>query len=516
MEKTNSSQYNFSFEIKDIQQKYPGVHALKGINLTINKNDIIGFAGENGAGKSTLLKIISGVEKPAEGEMFSYGKSYKPESFREANILGVSMVFQEQNLVPDLTVYENLFLSHEEKFEKRGILNRRKMISKAQEYLKNFELKIDPKQEVKTCSFHERQMLEIIRAFAISEIYHIDTPLILLDEPTSGLPEKERALLLEKIKYFSGKACFIFVSHRLSELMTTCNRIVVLKDGELIGEVNPETTTEDSIHPMMVGRVLSGDTYNTHTQKSLEEIKNEKTVLEIEALSSQEEYESVSIKLRAGEILGIGGLLGSGKKELGEILFGIGKYDTGQIKINNKPIEKPNIRRMIHNHIGYVPSERKNFGIIDTLNVRHNLSLPNLKALRGKIALLNKQKEKTMVQNSISKFRIKAKAEDLCYSLSGGNQQKIVLSKWLAKDLDVLILNNPTRGIDIGAKEEIYTFIREAANKKMAIILITDDLLELIGLSNRIIIMKDGRIESEFEAEKDRKPSEEVIVKYMV
>jgi ribose transport system ATP-binding protein len=516
MNKTKKAEERVYFEVKGIQQKYPGIHALKGIDLKINRNDIIGFAGENGAGKSTLLRIISGVEKPYKGEMKSYGSKYSPLSFREANLLGVSMVFQEQNLVPDLSVYENLFLSHEERFQKSGILNRRRMINTAAKYLAKFELELDPKMELLNCSFHEKQMLEIIRAFAIADIYHIETPLILLDEPTAGLPERERELLLNNIKSFTSRATFIFVSHRLSELMSTCNRIVVLKDGEFVGEVDPNKTTEKDIHPMMVGRTLSGDTYDVEHQKPLQDIELEDSVLQVSGLSSKNEYDSVDIKLRPGEILGVGGLLGSGKKALGEILFGVGEHDEGQITVNGKVVEKPNIRKMIQNKIGYVPSERKDLGIIDTMDVTQNLSLPNLKELNKKFIFLDKRKENSIVEKGIKQFRIKAKKDDLCYSLSGGNQQKIVLTKWMIKDLNILILNNPTRGIDIGAKEEIYTFIREAAKRKLAILLITDDLLELIGLSNRIIIMKDGVIASEFVAEKGQKPSEEELVRHMV
>ena len=201
MDKTNQEEKKCYFEVKGIQQQYPGIHALKGIDLKINKNDIIGFAGENGAGKSTLLRIISGVENPISGELFKDGVKYSPQSFREANMLGVSMVFQEQNLIPDLTVYENLFLSHEEKFTKKGILDKRMMIKKANMYLKNFDMDIDARKEVMNYTFHERQMLEIIRAFVVADLYNIDTPLILLDEPTAGLPEKNANCCFRRFRH---------------------------------------------------------------------------------------------------------------------------------------------------------------------------------------------------------------------------------------------------------------------------------------------------------------------------
>lgn len=512
--KDTNKKENILFEVKDIVKKYPGVEALKGVSMKIYENDIIGFAGENGAGKSTLLKIISGVEKPTSGQMLFKGKSYNPVNFREANIIGVSMVFQEQNLVPQLSVYENLFLSHEEKFQKVGFLSKRNMIERAAQYMKNFDLDVDPKKEIIKYSFHERQMLEIIRAFVVADMYNIKTPLILLDEPTAGLPEKERALLLEKIKSFSGSATFIFVSHRLSELMTACNRIVVLKDGMRVGEVDPKTCVEKDIHPLMVGRELSGDTYRVREQLPIDE--NKKVVLQVKNLTSKSEYKSVNFELRKGEILGIGGLLGSGKKEIGEILFGIGNFQEGSIEINGNPLHKTNMRTIKKMKVGYVPAERKEHGIVNFMEVSKNLSLPSLRELSGKLNFINGKEENELVNNGIEKFRIKARASDECYSLSGGNQQKIVLAKWMTKDLDILILDNPTRGIDVGAKEEIYGFLREAAKNNLAIVLITDDLLELIGLSNKIIVMKDGNIESVFDANKDKKPTERELVQHMV
>jgi len=502
------------FEIKGIDRNYPGVQALKDVTFDINKNDVIGFAGENGAGKSTLLKLIAGVEPPDKGEMFLEGKKYAPQSFREANILGVSMVFQEQNLVQSLTVYENLFLSHEKRFQVAGTLKKRQMISEAKRYLESFGLDIDPRKEVSRYSFHERQMLEIIRAFVIADMYKIETPLILLDEPTAALPEKEREILLDRIKSFSNKATFIFVSHRLSELMNACNRILILKDGQLVGEVDPEVSEEREIHPLMVGRELSADTYRVEDQKEFN--GDEDPVLRVRNLSKKGLYDSVSLEVRRGEILGIGGLIGSGKKFLGETLFGVGEPTEGEIIIDGHSVPKTTIRNMTKLRVGYVPSERKENGIIGLSTVANNLTITRFSEFSSRLGFINNRQESKLIKEGIEKFRIKATSEDLCFSLSGGNQQKIVLTKWIMKNLDILILDNPTRGIDVGAKEEIYTFIREAANKNLAIILITDDLLELIGLSNRIVIMKDGNISLIVDADKRHKPTEQELIRDMV
>ena len=503
------------FETRGIDKKYPGVHALKDLTLEIRKNEILGLAGENGAGKSTLLKVISGVEPPDSGEMLLRGEEYRPLNFKHANTLGVSMVFQEQNLVPNLRVYENMFLSHEDRFQRRGFLDRKSMIAHTKKYLDAFELDINPRSPLDKYSFHERQMLEIIRAFAVSDMYGVETPLILLDEPTAALPDKERDLLLEKIRVYSRRAVIVFVSHRLSELMDLCDRIAVLRDGQLVGEVIPSMSTEGDIHRLMVGRELDADLYKIHKQKAIGE--KEEVVLSVKGLTVKGEFEAVDFELRKGEILGIGGLLGAGKKELGETLFGIGKPDAGEVAIRGIRIRSPNISTMMKYKVGYVPAERKQYGVIYLLPVAQNISLSSLRELRsGPWYLLSKRKEDALVDQAMVQFRVKAQKADACYSLSGGNQQKVVLAKWMVKNLDILILDNPTRGIDVGAKDEIYTFIREMANEGLSIILISDDLLELIGLSNRIIIMKDGKMSATINAESGNKPSEEELVKYMV
>jgi len=503
------------FETTGVEKKYPGVHALHDVSLKIRENEILGLAGENGAGKSTLLKIISGVDLPDSGKMFLRGKEYHPINFRYANILGVSMVFQEQNLIPNLRVYENMFLSHEERFQHYGFLDRKSMILQTKKHLEAFELDINPTRALNRYSFHERQMLEIVRAFIVSDMYGVETPLILLDEPTAALPDEERELLIDKIRVYSRRGVIVFVSHRLSELMDLCDRIVVLKDGQVAGEVIPSTSTERDIHALMVGRELSVDLYRVEEQSKNR--AEEEVVLKVEGLTVTGEYEAIDFELRKGEILGIGGLLGSGKKELGESLFGIGKPDAGEITVRGRQVQGANISKMMKHRIGYVPAERKEHGVIYLLPVGWNISLSSLSGLKsGIFRFLNKGKEDTLVNNAITRFRVKAQKADACFSLSGGNQQKVVLAKWMVKNLDILILDNPTRGIDVGAKEEIYTFIREMANEGLSIILISDDLLELIGLSNRIIIMKDGEMSTIIDAESSNKPSEEELVRHMV
>jgi ribose transport system ATP-binding protein len=501
-------------EIHGITKRFPGVHALKDISVSIRKHEILGFAGENGAGKSTLLKVLAGVHKPDTGSMRLGGADYQPKNYREASSLGVSMVFQEQNLVPNLCGYENIFLSHEDHFVgKNGLLDRRSMIARTRSFFEQFGLEANPAKPVSTYTFHQRQLLEILRAFIISELYGISSPLILLDEPTASLSEAERDLLFSKVREYSDRATFCLISHRLSEMMTYCSRIVVLKDGAYVDEVVPEEATERILHSMMVGREFSGDTYQVGRQMELTELTS---ALRVEGLCHEGAYRDITLELYRGEILGIGGLVGCGKRDLGKDIFGIEHFDAGTVFLGGEPVTGLSIQKMVKGGVGYIPAERKGFGIIEYLPIGWNLTLPSIFSLKNRFLMLDRSKERALVDRFIKEFKIKATSESMGFSLSGGNQQKVVLAKWIAKDLDILILDNPTRGIDVGAKEEIYSLLRTIVKQGVAVLLITDDLLELIGLSNRIIIMKEGRISSQKETGKSEKPSEKELVQYMV
>ncbi len=511
MKEKNSTVY---LTVEGINKAFPGVQALKNVSIEVKKNEVLGLAGENGAGKSTLLKIIAGVYKPNSGEMVLNNEPFIPANYRDATAHGISMVFQEQNLVENISGYENVFLSHEDHFTSFGVLKKKEMIERTKRYFDRFGLNINPLKPLSMYSFSERQMLEIVRAFIISELYEVVTPLILLDEPTAALSEQDRELLFNKIREYKDIATFIIISHRLSEIMNMSDRIIVLKDGENVGEVLPSEANESDLHTLMVGRELSEDTYRLRDQ--IEEVGDDE-IVRVENLTSKGKFEDVDLTLKRGEILGIGGLVAGGKRSLGKALFGIESFREGKIFLNGDLVKNVSIKNMMRHKIGYVPAERKGLGIIEYLSVGWNISLPSIMDFKKyNLPIIDSRRENKIIDEYISRFRIKTKKTDLCYSLSGGNQQKVVLAKWVAKNLDVLILDNPTRGIDVGAKEEIYSLIRELTSGGLSVILITDDLLELIGISNRIIIMKDGKVQGETFAGKDSKPSEEELVKYMV
>jgi ribose transport system ATP-binding protein len=499
---------------ENITKSFPGVLALDKISIEVNMGEIVGIAGENGAGKSTLLNIIAGIYPPNSGQLFLRTKPYAPLNYQQANKNGVFMVFQEQGLVPSLFVYENLFLANEENFISKGILNKKKMIKEATEAMESLNLKIDPTKLTWNYSFHERQMIEISKAFMLAKILKIEMPLIMLDEPTSGLSDAEIEILFNNVKQYRERASFIFISHRLSELIELCDKLFIFKDGKNIKSLDAANTTEEDIHEYMVGRKRESEFYREDLQ-----ITNTGTVLfKIDGLIKKGSFSNVTFGLKRKEILGIGGVVGCGKTELGLCLSGIEKYGGGKISIDGNEIHRVILKNMMKKGVGYVPGDRKNEGIIGYLPVSWNITLPSIPDITMcGLPLLNIKKENEITQTYISKFKIKTpRINTMCYSLSGGNQQKVLMAKWVAKNLRILILDNPTRGIDVGAKEEIYTILRELVHQGLSIILITDDLLELIGLSNRIIIMKDGLITNEFESPPDKKATENELVKYMV
>jgi ribose transport system ATP-binding protein len=505
-------------EIKNLTKLFPGVAALGNINLQIYPNEIVGLAGENGAGKSTLFNCIAGIHQPNKGEMILKSQSYHPTSYHEAALCGVYMVFQEQGLVPNLNVYENLFLSHEKYFLEFGyFLNKKKMISKATEIFRSLGLDIDPKRVTKSYPFADRQMIEIAKTFTLSYLYNISMPLILLDEPTSALEEDKIEILFSKMKELKSVSSFILISHRLSEVMKMCDRVVVLKDGEIVEVIVPRNNTEEDLHQLMVGREKEADFYKESDQIVLSEASE--VVLSINNLCSNKFFDDISFELRKGEILGIGGLVGCGKSELGRAIAGIHSYDKGIIKFRGEDIKKHHsLADSMKIGIGYVPKERKVEGFVGYLPVSWNITLPMVSHMRQfGFPLLQNKLEKRIAKKYIEKFRIKSPSQKtLLARLSGGNQQKVVMAKWIAQGLNVLIVDNPTRGIDVGARDEIYSLLRELVAEGLSIILITDELLELIGLSNRSIILKEGSVAVVRDSPVDDKPTEQEMVSYMV
>ena len=503
--------------VTGITKRFGPISVLEGVTFDIHCNKVIGLVGENGAGKSTLLNVLSGVLMPDAGEMYLAGKEYRPNGYGSACQLGISRVFQEQALILNVPVYENLVLGQEARFTRAGLfLDRKAMIAVAERMIEAADIDVDVRRLTMAYDFSKRQAIEIVRAcLAPIHLLGITHPVVLLDEPTSALDKKDEAAFFRLVNRVKGVGAVVFVSHRLSEVLAITNEIHVLKDGRLVATVEPRSTTETSLHSLMVGRERVSDYYHERRQRAVED---NPVLLEVRGLSRAGKYRDVSLGVKAGEVVGIGGLLASGKSALGKGIVGLEPPDSGSVRLEGSPQGKPEIRRIIHAGIGYVPAERLIEGLIVQFRLSWNISMAGGHDLFAtRLGRWLDRKEDEVASEYISKLSIKGgKPSVVCQQLSGGNQQKVVLARWLCRKPKVLVLDNPTRGVDAGAKEEIYRLIRALTKVGVGILLITDELLELIGLSNRIIIMQSGEIVAELDAPPEAKPSEHDLVALML
>ena len=505
------------FKGTGLSKSFGGVPVLSDIDLEITMNQVIGIVGENGAGKTTLFNIMSGTVAPDAGDMKFRGNPYNPESYSDATALGISRVFQEQALIPNIWVYENLLLSHEPSFARWGQwVDKKRMIDTAQQVIDQAGLDIDVRRRTSTYSFSKRQLIEIARACIVpTEILGIDHPVVLLDEPTSALEKSDEENFRKLITRLRERASIIFVSHRLTEVLELSDVIYVLKDGCLVAKVNPAEADERMLHGLMVGRERESDYYQEDSQL---DVGDAPISFKVYNLSRDGEYHDISLEVRRGEVVGLGGLLNSGKSEFGKGAAGIVPPESGTVALEGGDPARPVIRELTKRGLGYVPAERLLEGMIGAYTAAWNVSLAGgQNKFSNWAGLWRRRHEIDVTESYIDSLSIKANgARDICATLSGGNQQKIVLARWLCRNPRVLILDNPTRGVDAGAKEEIYKLIRRLSAEGVGFLLITDDLLELIGLSNRVIIMQHGKIAKIVDAPKNAKPTERELIEAML
>lgn len=503
------------FSAKNITKSFYGTQALKGVDLDIHEGEVVGLIGENGAGKSTLLKIIIGVQPQTSGEMTMHGKPFAPADPMEANKEGIGMVFQEQSLIVNLSVGQNIFFGHEKDFMKAGFVNWKKMYEESKKVLEEVNCGyINPRKKVIDLNFATRQMVEIAKVVNMTKSGHDDQKcLILLDEPTSVLNEAEVKNLFAEIRKLTAKGhAVVFVSHRLDEVLEISDRVYVYKDGENAGNMDIKDATEEKLYAAMVGRETTTEYYHLADQRQAEE----EVVLEAKDLGLSGVFKHCNLKLHKGEILGICGVVGSGKEEICSVVCGDEKATSGELYVKGKKVEYSSPAQALKDGILMIPKERHAEGIVRNLSVADNMALSNatLLAERG---IVSKKKINDQADEWIKKLRIKtAGREAELISLSGGNQQKVVFARALASQADIIILNHPTRGVDVGAKEEIYALTREVVAQGKSVILLGDTLDECIGLSNRVIVMKDGLITGEFQADAGEKPSQVSIVTLMM
>ena len=500
------------FELKQVEKTFPGVRALKGIDFHIKRGEIVGLVGENGAGKSTLMKVIYGAYQHDGGEVLVEGKPVRFENPRKAMEMGVGMVFQEQSLISNLTVMENIFLGFEQQFVRYGVIDWKKMAAAARHQLAKVKLDIDPKTITSHLSFAQRQLVELAKVLTLEERVHGDL-VILLDEPTSVLAKEEVELLFKIVRELRARASFIFVSHRLDEVIELSDRIYVLKDGEVVDVVEAGQADVDNIQHKMVGREINKEYYREEKQQPYQQ---DKVLLELDSISLPGKYQDISFKLHAGEVLTLVGVEGSGREAILRTIFGFQKPQRGAITVKGQPVRSSSTAQGVDRGIAYVPRERKIEGIVSGMNVFENMTLSQM-GHYSQGGVLKVADEKSLARDWIGKLSIKASSEYAdCGNLSGGNQQKVVLAKWRSGGSDIILLDHPTRGLDIGAKEDVYDMVRAMSADGVGIILVADTLEEAIGLSHTIIIIKDGVIQKRYDCQPGNKPSLYDLIHYMI
>ncbi|WP_218510978.1 sugar ABC transporter ATP-binding protein [Variovorax sp. dw_308] len=497
-------------EFKKVEKRFPGVHALKGIDFKIEHGEIVGLVGENGAGKSTLMKVLYGAYQHDGGEVLINGRATAFASPREAMLQGIGMVFQEQSLIPNLSVMENIFLGFERQFVRWGIVDWKKMAVAARHQLAKVELDIDPRMPLSALSFAQRQLVELAKVMALEERVEGDL-VILLDEPTSVLSKDEVQLLFRLIRRLRARASFIFVSHRMDEVIDISDRIYVMKDGAVVDVVDGKTAVATSIQQKMVGREISTAYYREEKQRPC----TDDVLVEAEGLTHPGKYQDISFKLRRGEVLSLVGVEGSGGEEIMRTVFGLEKPHSGALRIKGKAVRRFSAANAVKHGIGYIPRERKIEGIVGGMSVFENMTLSQMrKYSRG--GVLRHKAERATAQQWVKRLEIKTPSVDASAGkLSGGNQQKVVIAKWRSSGSDVILLDHPTRGVDIGAKEHIYDVIREMCDDGCGVLLMADTLEEAIGLSHTIAVLRDGQVQQWFDCVPGSKPSLFDLVHHM-
>ncbi|USQ80486.1 sugar ABC transporter ATP-binding protein [Ornithinimicrobium faecis] len=502
-----------ALEVRGLVKHYPGVKALDGVDLFVREHEVLGLAGENGAGKSTLLKALVGIVRPDAGEIWVRGEKVKLRSVVDAANHGIGMVFQEQSLVPNLTAAENIVLGSEGPGVRRGLYRWDTMRRLAQEQLDKIGSPIDPLARTDTLSFADRQMVEIAKVLRIEERTS-HPPVIILDEPTSVLESKEIETLFTQVRRLREFASVIFVSHRLDEVLDVCDRVAVLRGGQSVGEVPTHGADPGVLHQMMIGSTGSEDHYHDTAIERPGERREPRLV--VRGLSGKT-FQDVNFEVGAGEILGIVGVHGSGREDVCRALFGAEPTSCGEVTLDGRKLELTGTRAACAAGVGYIPSERKVEGMVGPMSVADNMTLSKQKSrCAGPIVVPRKQA--ALVDSWIERLSIRTPNRGTAIQrLSGGNQQKVVLARWLvAGDVRLLLLDHPTRGLDIGARSEVYRLMRELANAGVATVLLADSLEEAIGMSDRILVMSDGRATTEVACPSGGKPTPLDLVREMV
>jgi len=477
----------YILEMKNISKSFPGVHALQNVSFSVKPGEVHALMGENGAGKSTLMKILMGIYSPDEGEIIFEGKKIVVNNPGDALKTGISMIHQELSPVPYMTITENIFLGREKTFNHTPFVNKKYLNEKTAQLLKEFNMSfLKPTMRLEQLSVAHKQMIEIIKAVSYN------SKIIVMDEPTSALSEEEVKELFKTIRRLKQqKVGIIYISHRMEEIFELADRVTVLRDGQYIGTEEISDINIDQLIKMMVGRELTN--IFPKVEANIKEV-----ALEVKNLTRENVFSNINFKVHKGEILGIAGLVGAGRSEIMRAIFGIDPYDSGEIYVEGKKVNINKPADAIAAGIAMVTEDRKELGLVLCRSIRENTILTELKKYCNG-PFIKKAQEKDAVVNITKALAVKMSGiNQTVGNLSGGNQQKVVLSKWLLGKPKVLILDEPTRGIDVGAKSEIYKLMGELAQQGIAIIMISSEMLEIMGMSDRIIVIGDGQVKGQF------------------
>ena len=467
----------------NIDKSFSGNQVLKQVHFAVEHGEIHALMGENGAGKSTLVKVLTGIHQKDAGAVKVNGKETTFTNPKEAEEKGIIVIHQELNIIPHLTVSQNMFLGKELTYGKTGIMNMVAMKKQTIESLKRLGVtNIHPDETAGNLSVGKQQMIEIARALATN------AELIVMDEPTAALTDREIESLFKVVDSLKKQGVsIIYISHRMEEIFKICDRITILRDGQYIGTENIADTSFEAIVKMMVGREL-GQRF-PERQHQIGEV-----IFEVENLERKGLFKNISFDVKEGEVLGVAGLMGAGRSEVMEVIFGFHRKDSGTIKLNGENVSIKHPRDAVKMGIGFITEDRKAKGLVLEASIRENIALTNLKTVSNN-GVISNSKENKMVMDLIERLQVRATGgEQDVKSLSGGNQQKVVIAKWLGIEPKVLILDEPTRGVDIGAKKEIYTIMNELTKNGVGIIMVSSELPEVLGVSDRIMVMHEGEI----------------------
>ena len=500
-------------EGRQLTKRFSGLVALDQIDFSLEAGEVLGFIGQNGSGKSTLLKIIAGIQEPDGGALHIRGEPVRLSSPSAASLHGIGMVHQEQSLIPNLTVAENIFLTLPSEAKRHGLYRWGKLFDAARRQLAKVEVEIPPETVVGDLSFAQRQMVELVKALAIEEF--IDHPVIILfDEPTSVLAPGEIKVLFRQIERLRARSSIIFVSHRLDEVLSICDRVLVMSDGRKVAERASAATEGDELYQLMVGHRH----VKTHRVDADPRPREENIRLQIRNLSAAQHFSDVSLDLRKGEIVGLAGVLGSGAEEVCRAIFGAEEIVGGTITLGGNKINPRTPADSIQRGVGYLPADRKSEGMLRGRSLVQNMVLTyGLEYGYGGV-LINHGREAREAVSWMRRLKVKMQSpNEPIDRLSGGNQQKVILGKWLlSKSLQVLLLDHPTRGLDPGARDDVFDAMREAAKAGLSVIFVGDTVDEILELADRILVMKDGKITARFDLAAGDNPSQEDVLKAMI